>query len=328
MQPDSHSPPVDQRLIFWLCVVHMVMIFPFAISQLIAGDWASGGTILALTLVCLSIAYQIYRSGRVSWRKLLLALCIGNIAVLLMIFRLQLQTLYWAYPLLAFNYYFAGPRTGSVLSAISLSLIFFDAYGWADAALYPRIIASLLTTTLLALVFSLGIIRQQRALAELISRDPLTGASNRREMQAELARALHLHERYDMPSALVLVDIDHFKQVNDRHGHSIGDQVLVELVGLLRKRLRQTDLLFRFGGEEFLVLLPNADLGAATQLATELTCLVRETKLAGLQGVTISAGVASSAGSANSDAWFERGDKALYQAKQAGRDRVVVYSGS
>jgi len=328
MQPDSHSPPVDQRLIFWLCVVPMVMISPFGISQLIAVDWASGGTILALTLVCLSIAYQIYRSGRVSGRKLLLALCIGNVAVLLMIFRLQLQTLYWAYPLLAFNYYFAGPRTGSVLSAISLSLIFFDAYGWADATLYPRIVASLLTTTLLALVFSLSIVRQQRAVAELISHDPLTGASNRREMQAELARALHLHERYDMPSALVLVDIDHFKQVNDKHGHSVGDRVLVELVGLLRKRLRQTDLLFRFGGEEFLVLLPNTSLGAATQLARDLVRLVRETQLAGLQGVTVSAGVACTTGSADPDDWFQRGDRALYRAKQAGRDRVEVYADS
>ena len=328
MQPDRHAPHVDQRLIFWLCIVPMIMISPFAISQLMAGDWASGGTILALTLVCLSIAYQIHRSGRVSWSKLLLALCIGNIAVLLMIFRLQLQTLYWAYPLLAFNYYFAGPRAGSLLSAITLSLIFLDAYSWADAVLYPRIVASLLTTTLLALVFSISIIRQQRALADLITHDPLTGASNRREMLAELGWALQMQARYDTPATLILIDIDHFKQVNDQHGHSVGDRVLVELVGLLKKRLRTTDLLFRFGGEEFLVLLPNTDLNAATQLATDLVRLVREAHLAGLQGVSVSAGVATAAGSANSDAWFQRGDAALYHAKQAGRDRVEVFAES
>ena len=328
MQIDSQSPHVDHRLIFWLCTVPMVMIAPFSIIQFIAGDWASGVIIMSLVLVCLSIAWQIHDSGRVSRHNLLLAVAIGNIVVLVMIFRLHLQTLLWAYPLLAINYYFAGPRMGSVFSAISLSLIFFNAHGWAGPALYPRIIGSLLTTTLLALVFSISIVRQQRALAELISSDPLTGASNRREMHAELARALHAHGRYGIPSTLILIDIDHFKQVNDQHGHSIGDKVLVELVLLIQKRLRKSDRLFRFGGEEFLLLLPDTGLDAATTLAAELTQLVRETPLGGLQGVTISSGVACNTGSANPDEWFKRGDKALYQAKQAGRDRIEVYSGS
>lgn len=328
MQTDSHSRYVDHRLIFWLCSVSMVMISPFAIMQFSAGDWASGVIIMALALVCLSVAYQIHHSGWVSRHNLLLAICIGNVVVLAMIFRLHLQTLLWAYPLLAFNYYFTGPGTGSVLSAITLSLIFFNVHRWAGVVLYPRIVGSLLTTSLLALVFSISIVRQQRVLTELISSDPLTGASNRREMQAELARALHMHERNGMPSTLILIDIDHFKQVNDQHGHSVGDRVLVELVRLIQKRLRQSDLLFRFGGEEFLALLPDTDLAAATHLAAELICLVRETPLAGLQGVTISAGVACNTGSANSDEWFQRGDKALYQAKQAGRDRIEVYSES
>ncbi len=300
------------------------MIVPFAIIQVFAGDWTSGVIIMSLALVCLSVAWQIHRGGRMSRRDLLLAICIGNLVVLVMVFRLHLQTLLWAYPLLAVNYYFAGPRKGSILCAISLSLIFFNAHGWAGEALYPRIIGSLLTTTLLAFVFSVSIVRQQRALADLISSDPLTGANNRREMQAELARALHAHGRYGTPSTLILIDIDHFKQVNDQHGHSVGDQVLVELVRLINKRLRQSDRLFRFGGEEFLVLLPDTGLDAAISLAVELTELVRETPLAGLQGVTISSGIAGNRGSANPDEWFKRGDRALYQAKQAGRDRIEV----
>jgi diguanylate cyclase (GGDEF)-like protein len=126
------------------------------------------------------------------------------------------------------------------------------------------------------------------------------------------------------PVGLIVIDLDHFKRVNDTQGHGIGDAVLRDVAYVLRRELRAYDLAYRLGGEEFAVLLPGADLDSTTDLAGRLHTAVGANPIAGLE-ITISLGVAASvAGTPFAwDAVFARADAALYQAKQGGRDRVV-----
>jgi diguanylate cyclase (GGDEF)-like protein len=127
--------------------------------------------------------------------------------------------------------------------------------------------------------------------------------------------------------AVIVGDIDHFKRVNDEHGHATGDAVLVEVAYRLRKALRAFDLAYRVGGEEFLILLPGADVPAATVLAEQLRAAVSAEPAAGL-AVTMSFGVASSAGAdVDRDRLFDQADTALYEAKARGRDQVVAAGG-
>ena len=163
--------------------------------------------------------------------------------------------------------------------------------------------------------------------SDLASTDALTGLANRREGLLRLQEAHALGERHGQAASLLFCDLDHFKRVNDTHGHAVGDQVLVQLAERLRRALRATDLPIRWGGEEFLVLLRASDAGAALQVAERLRAAVAAEPMvvAGLElPVTVSTGVATRAPGESVHAWTDRADAACYAAKAAGRNRVQV----
>jgi diguanylate cyclase (GGDEF)-like protein len=164
------------------------------------------------------------------------------------------------------------------------------------------------------------------ALAELARRDRLTGLYNRRALEEMLRDALARHERLNEGFAVVLVDIDLFKQINDTRGHAAGDEVLRIIAGRLSGAVREIDKTFRFGGEEFVVLLANADRYSADTAAERIRAAVAERPVMvnGVEiPVTISAGVATTGDSANAEGLLAAADAALYRAKADGRNRVV-----
>lgn len=159
--------------------------------------------------------------------------------------------------------------------------------------------------------------------------DPLTGLLNRRAMQVLLEREWLRHQRLGEPFALVSVDIDHFKRINDRHGHSAGDAVLREVALLLRDAARGIDLVARMGGEEFLLLLPGADTRSGLAAAQRLRQALATREMLLTPGVakvvTASFGVAAPLpGDPQVDVLLQRADAALYHAKRSGRNRVVT----
>jgi diguanylate cyclase (GGDEF)-like protein len=166
---------------------------------------------------------------------------------------------------------------------------------------------------------------------EVSHTDALTFLPNRRFIIADLQRQVTFSDRYDAPLAISMVDLDHFKKVNDTHGHSSGDEVLRFVASELRDHIRQPDEIGRYGGEEFLVLLPNSGLKAACEQATRLCQQVRSTPI--ISGgrvihMTISIGIAQY--HIHKENWLElldRSDKALLQAKQNGRDQWAVIDG-
>ena len=155
--------------------------------------------------------------------------------------------------------------------------------------------------------------------------DPLTGCRNRRYLEMRLAAAMTQALSSEQPLALLLFDIDHFKQVNDIYGHLVGDAVLVELSQLLRETLRSRDQLARWGGEEFLLLITESDLEAATAIAERLRHLVAHHAFPSVGTITISLGVTCWQPPESLDHWLQRADEALYAAKRDGRNRVVAY---
>lgn len=162
-------------------------------------------------------------------------------------------------------------------------------------------------------------------LERLASSDPLTGLLNRRGFDARLATALALAQRSNRPMGVITIDVDHFKRVNDTHGHEIGDQVLRKLAQQLKARLRGTDVVARLGGEEFIVLLPDTPLEEARQLAEELVRAVQDQPQDQAGKITISAGVSAlRPDDADAGAMLRRSDEALYQAKTAGRNRALA----
>lgn len=182
---------------------------------------------------------------------------------------------------------------------------------------------------LVALVYPLrNALMYERALQSAL-KDPLTGLYNRAAMNDALSREIKLARRNKSPVSLILIDIDHFKTINDTYGHSVGDTVLRSLASTITSCIRTTDILARFGGEEFSIVLNNTDVAGAKLLAERIGQAARSAscEVNGKPVVyTISLGVATLQTQDDERSLFERADKGLYEAKRAGRDRVVVKS--
>jgi len=166
--------------------------------------------------------------------------------------------------------------------------------------------------------------REER-LRALADQDAVTGLANRRRFEREARRQLRYLARYGTSVALLLVDLDDFKAVNDTHGHLAGDRVLRELADILRGRLRSTDVVARFGGDELAVLLPEADLQTAARVADDLVeAVAGHVPGDGVPTVAVSIGVASTEHLAapSLDALIAAADRGLYAAKAAGRGRA------
>ncbi len=172
--------------------------------------------------------------------------------------------------------------------------------------------------------------RRQRALAtelaERAERDPLTGLGNRRHLDRRFAELLAEAERHHRPLVVAVMDLDHFKQINDRHGHAAGDQVLVALAPLLRENTRAGDALARVGGEEFVAVFADTPTQRAQEICERLRERLTHQRWPGLpegQPVTLSIGLAG-APAYDRVELMRRADAALYEAKRGGRDRICV----
>jgi diguanylate cyclase (GGDEF)-like protein len=164
-------------------------------------------------------------------------------------------------------------------------------------------------------------------LNHLVTFDQLTGAYSRRHITEELDRRVALRARHGTPASLIMMDLDHFKDINDRFGHSVGDRALREAAQVAQAQLRDGDMLGRVGGEEFMVLLPMAARDDAARLAERLrVALAAVVMVEGDErfGIPASFGVAELCSDQDASAWVLRADAALYQAKTSGRNRVVA----
>lgn len=190
-------------------------------------------------------------------------------------------------------------------------------------------VALFLFVIVLAAVFMVAVrkFRQARHLQTLASTDELTGLANRRALMAFANEAVERAHRDEVALAVLMIDIDHFKRINDSHGHAVGDQVLRLVSRVLTADLRARDRLGRVGGEEFVAVLPGATLAQARQVAERMRRAVDAARLIGPSGevrFTVSIGVAGARTAETADALLERADAALYGAKQGGRNAVVM----
>ncbi len=216
-----------------------------------------------------------------------------------------------------------------VLSALILGSSAISAASHGDvrvaSLLVNAVVAHLLTLLLLSIVMLLQheferVSMHARTMEDAANTDPLTGIANRRALEEWLRD--WQREADGTTAALVLFDIDHFKQINDIHGHLVGDEILVSIGQLIRSQLRARDIVGRWGGEEFLVIIEGGSLENATALANRVRQIVIASVHPVAGSVTLSAGVAVCSPAVSADEAFKAADAALYAAKAAGRNRV------
>ena len=174
---------------------------------------------------------------------------------------------------------------------------------------------------------TLALEEKNRELEVLSTTDQLTGLFNRRFLELRARDEIQRTRRYATPLTILLMDIDHFKSVNDTHGHDVGDTVLVSVARCLSRHTRTTDIVSRWGGEEFLILVPGSDKAGGAELAEKLRRAIADSRHGPLDTITASFGVTSLIDDDTLDTLVKRADDGLYQAKTAGRNQVVTISG-
>jgi len=206
---------------------------------------------------------------------------------------------------------------------------FREAIAWvqmpADTPMLWRIVTALAYLAVLGVAMAgLQTLRRREAqMARLIIQDPLTNVLNARAFAERLGQELDRNRRYPRPLALMYMDLDNFKVINDTHGHQTGDAVLKLVADAMRTSVRQADIVGRLGGDEFAVIMPETDAHLADAAAKRLVVGLRNV-FKGTPNVTASIGVVScTATEASTDDLLRRADQAMYDAKKSGKDRVV-----
>lgn len=338
MRPSEGTPPgtneVDdglaaqrEQIMYLISIATVVAFLPFTIFHFLQGNYALGALTLSVLLIVSMNSAAVFwqrRAPITSW-----VILIPMVPAVTISLRTHgISGAFWCYPVVLFFYFVLPRRVANACSAALLGAASFIAHRYIGTGVSTRFFVSL-TLTIIIVNIVLNIIEtlQRRLLRQAIE-DPLTGAFNRRHMDVCLIDTIARHTRTQAPASMLLFDIDHFKHINDQFGHAVGDIVLKRLVGGVGGRSRRLDLLFRAGGEEFVLLLPDTRLAEAILVAEHLRALVAESLPLPGSLVTVSVGVSELHAGDTLDTWMNRADEALYLAKKTGRNRVVSSSGT
>jgi diguanylate cyclase len=297
-------------------------ISPFVVLRLATGEPGKALLNLGIVLaICAAPAYA-WRTGRVQRAAVAMGL-VNTLCCLVVSLVFDRQALLWSYLAIVTNFILLDRR-----GAMGLSLVLVAGL-LAQVGMFESVIemTSYAVTTLLLSIYSYASAYrnelQQARLASLATRDPLTGAGNRRLMEEDLNAAIAANQREPTPMTLGILDIDHFKSVNDLHGHEAGDRVLKTLVEAVQRTLRRSDRIYRFGGEEFVVVLPGAGPRDGVRILEGVHEALRRELCSPGGPVSVSIGASMLESGEDWTAWLGRADAALYRAKRGGRARLV-----
>ncbi|SFN59170.1 GGDEF domain-containing protein [Dokdonella immobilis] len=304
-------------------VITNVMILPFAAYRFLSGQNLAA-LIDLLIVACISLgAVHAYVSGRTQGASLFLAVTysIGCIAIA---YVAGTAGSLWMYAVLLSNFLLIERLRAVLISTCAIAAVAASPLALPELAHKAAFVGSSVVVSLFSFAFAWRTDVQRQQLENLATLDPLTGAGNRRAMGAQINAALAESARSRKPLGLITFDLDHFKQVNDRFGHEAGDHVLVQVASVVRRITRRADRLFRLGGEEFALLIPDADAQALWEIAEKVReSLMREVRC-GEFPITASFGGSLLRANESERQWRERADAAMYRAKREGRNRSIV----
>jgi diguanylate cyclase (GGDEF)-like protein len=300
-----------------------LFLLPIAVYRFVTGAVVTAAIDVLVVIVILACVRYVWRGGSVE-RAGAVAIAIGAIGVVAVARLVGLAGLLWAYPVVAASFLLVRPQHAVIGSTAMILAIAVLGTGFDSAYTRVAFAITALTVGLFAYIFAHRTETQRAQLELLATRDPLTAASNRRAMEQELPIAIETSRRTRVPVSLAVLDIDHFKRINDGYGHEAGDRVLVEFARIVGDSTRRGDRLFRYGGEEFVLLLPGIDTAGLAALADALRERVADAVRVEGRPVTVSIGAAELAADETAHEWLARADAAMYRAKHEGRDRALV----
>lgn len=314
---------LKEQLVLFGTALTILFLFPFSIYRFSIGDYSIGLVDLLMSLSLAIIFIQTANSKRAKYLNEIAVIgCMSGVAWIMSIKGLGM--IFWVFPSLGVTYFVLKSKQALAINLLfiaAITLIAFDALTKEQAlSIYP----SLLLVCLFGFAFSLCSENQNKKLSQLVSEDVLTGVKNRRSFEEKLVETLELNKRSSIPVSLLLLDLDFFKKVNDNYGHKQGDKVLFDFAQRVKLMIRNTDFIYRIGGEEFAVIAANSKLEDATLLAETIRETIQNTPSLVKFEITVSIGVSQIKKCDDADSWFRRADLALYESKSKGRNKVYL----
>ncbi len=314
-----------KRVLSFILVVSLLTFLPLIIKNYLVGESLLASFLLAFEL---SLMIEIYGVLRLKHKIIgyqsplfLLVICI-----VLSVHIFGTLATYWVFPIVTAIVLLVPKRMAIGVNSVIIIATTIAALPHQPVMVTLRFSLALMICTAITQCVIEAVRKLQGNLSYLSTRDSLTGAFNRHQMEISLQVASQ-RTLAGAGTCIAVIDIDYFKAVNDQHGHDVGDKVIKSVVELVNVNSRQTDLLFRLGGDEFLLLFDNTQLEHAlniTQNIRQQVVIGLAEKCPNIQQVTLSIGLAESIENEDSEYWVKRADTALYMAKQAGRDQIKV----
>lgn len=299
-------------------------IAPFFFIRAFQAEWSIAFLDLFAVLSTSMLFTYVYRTGKILFARWLLAiLCVGIVVATISL--KGAQQIVWLYPAVIGIFFLLKPHHSLIISTIMVALLGAFLWDQLNDIFFAQYIFSTLITVLFSYAFADRMFRQQTQLKELSVKDPLTNAGNRRAMEEMLLEVTEQDRSIECQNpSLILIDLDEFKKINDQFGHSIGDNILRDFADMVSQKLTKDDHLYRFGGEEFVVISHNRNQENASILAEQLRKSIDQHSFDQSQHVTISLGIAEYKPDETGFEWLGRADKAMYKAKEAGRNLCCV----
>ena len=314
--------PYRARILYPIAIVGALIFLPLAVVDFMRGRAEISAILLCIVVMLATDAVALYR-GRQPPIPFAVLLVPGVAGVAMSLATQGVYGTLWAYPVVFLGYFVVRRGIANVVAAVMLAGVTLLTAMALDFGTAARFFLSLaLCVVIINIMMNVLESLHARLLEQTIT-DPLTGAFNRRHMDENLGEAVERLRRSGAPASAVLVDVDHFKRVNDKYGHAVGDRVLKSVVRIVQDRRRKLDLLFRHGGEEFLLLLPDTRGPEATLVAEILRGTIERSPILGDSKVTVSIGVGELRRGESAADWMQRVDASLYRAKSEGRNRVA-----
>ena len=319
-------------IITLLAISAILGITPFAVMRFLQGNVLAGAVDLGIMLAITAGTVYAWITGDTARSGFAMALVACGRAIAKPLRAVTVGALvgepglFWLYPCLVTSFFLTEPRYAIFINLAAVLALMIHGVAFSSLIQMWTFAATAVVVSCCAYVFAHRNENQRERLEHLATIDPLTGVKNRRSMDQELAMAVASASRNGISYALVLLDIDYFKKINDQHGHNVGDDVLVEMVALIEQNIRKSDQLFRFGGEEFVLLMSGVDSTGLRAVMHNLQHIMHKFLRHPGGQVTASFGVALLQAGEKPDDWLARADQALYEAKETGRDRIVYAS--
>jgi len=313
----------EEIITITLSAAGALAIVPFAAIRFFRGELLMGCIDIFLILGISSISLFVWWTRLVRMPGIILTIFILS-GLVTIIYVGGASLVHWAYPTMVAAFFLVRPREAMAFNLLVMVLLVPALVQEISRLELVIILVTLLLNNVFAYVFAARMNEQRQHLSFLAERDPLTGIGNRRALNARLEDIVLRYQTQMITASILVLDLDHFKDINDNHGHGKGDQILIQVTELVSAKIRGTDHLYRFGGEEFIVVAMGASRDAAFNLAEQLRVFIEESNLLDERPVTISLGVAELKENEGYENWLLRADDALYEAKRTGRNRVCL----